>query len=243
MKLTVIGYWGAYPGKNEASSGYLLQEGGYNVLLDCGSGVLSLLPNYLDVNDLDAVVVSHYHPDHVADAGVILHTVIVQKAMGERTKPLLFCGHPEDALFKSMYMEDHTEIIPAEEGRSLELGPFVFSFKKASHPVEAYSMRISCGGKSVGYTGDTEWTDDLPDFFKGVDLLLSEASLYSRYKGRISGHLTADEAGKLAVESGAGILVLTHLPHSGDHGELVFEAASVFKGPVELASRGRVWNI
>ena len=69
MKITTIGWWGAYPDANEASSGYLLESEGYYVLIDCGSGVLSRLQNYIALQNLDAVVLSHYHWDHVADIG------------------------------------------------------------------------------------------------------------------------------------------------------------------------------
>lgn len=62
MKLTVIGFWGGYPKLNGASSGYLLEHNGFNLLLDCGSGILSKLQNVLQPEELDAVILSHYHP-------------------------------------------------------------------------------------------------------------------------------------------------------------------------------------
>ena len=59
MEITVIGFWGGYPAKNEASSGYFnLEYGDYRVLLDCGSGVLSELQNDMHPEELDAVVLS-----------------------------------------------------------------------------------------------------------------------------------------------------------------------------------------
>ena len=67
IQLTVIGFWGAYPGPGEATSGYLLQSEGFNLLVECGSAVLSRLPGHVEPDALDAVLISHYHADHVAD--------------------------------------------------------------------------------------------------------------------------------------------------------------------------------
>ena len=81
MKITVIGFWGGYPAKNEASSGYLLEYGDYRILLDCGSGVLSELQNHMRPEELHAVVLSHYHPDHIADVGVLQHALLIQQLL------------------------------------------------------------------------------------------------------------------------------------------------------------------
>ncbi len=243
MKMTVIGCWGAYPGESGATSGYLLQADNYNVLLDCGSAVLSKLHGYINVNDLDGVVFSHYHPDHTADTGVLQHAVIVQKALGKRLKPFTFYGHSEDPFYRTLSLEDYTSFQGYTEGEGYSIGPFSFSFMKTPHPVPAFSMRITYRGRSLGYTGDTQWDDGLCSFFQGVDLLLCEASLYSKFKGTIPGHLTATEAGQLADRSSAERLVLTHLPHYGDHADLASEAAAVFHGPVDLAAEGKFWEL
>ena len=71
MKLTVLGYYGGYPFQNKGTSGYLIQSDGFNLLLDCGSGVLMSLENQIDPLKLNAVVLSHYHADHIADVGVL----------------------------------------------------------------------------------------------------------------------------------------------------------------------------
>jgi len=71
MKLTVVGHWGAYPGPGGASSGYLLEENNESLLLDCGSGVLAKLYEYTDISQLNNVVLSHYHSDHIASIGPI----------------------------------------------------------------------------------------------------------------------------------------------------------------------------
>ncbi|MEG0781710.1 MBL fold metallo-hydrolase, partial [Carnobacterium sp.] len=71
MKLTILGYWGGYPINNEGTSSYLVESEGYHLLIDAGSASLISLENHLDPLELDAVILSHYHHDHVADIGVL----------------------------------------------------------------------------------------------------------------------------------------------------------------------------
>lgn len=71
MKLTVLGCLGAYPYKGEGTSSYLLESEGFHLLIDAGSTTLVRLENYLDPLKLDAVILSHYHHDHIADLGVL----------------------------------------------------------------------------------------------------------------------------------------------------------------------------
>ncbi len=247
MKLTVIGWWGAYPGPKGASSGYLIQgrgsEGEESLLLDCGSGVLSKLYEYTDLNRLNNVVLSHYHADHVADIGCLQYASKVQMSLGERTEPVSIYGHTFSDFFNGLSYEDAAIGKPFEEGISLVIDPFTLHFKGTLHPGPAFAVRIDSVGTSLGYTGDTGWDDSLADFFAGVDLLLCESSLYNKFQGRVEGHLTAGEAGRLARKAGAGELILTHLPHFGDHKDLVTEAAEGYSGKIRLAKSGLTWQL
>ena len=67
MKLTVLGCNGPYPAAGGACSGYLLEAENTRVLLDCGTGVLAALPARMAPEELDAVVLSHLHYDHMSD--------------------------------------------------------------------------------------------------------------------------------------------------------------------------------
>lgn len=242
MKLTIIGCWGAYPGPGGASSAYLIEEAGESVLLDCGSGVLSKLYNYTDLNKLNSVVLSHYHSDHIADIGCLQYSSKVQLSLGERFKPISIYGHTHSDFFNKLSYENASVGIEIEEGKSCNIGPFTFEFKQTSHPVHALAMRIETESASFAFSSDTGWKDDLIDFFSGVDLLLCESSLYNQFKGRVEGHLTAGEAGLLARKAGAGQLILTHLPHFGDHQELIKEAGEEFSREIMLAESGKLWE-
>src|SRR5690625_5233608 len=78
MKITVIGHWGGYPAPNGATSSYMIEKDGFTLVVDLGSGALSKLQDYKHVNDIDAVILSHYHHDHVADVGVLQYARVVQ---------------------------------------------------------------------------------------------------------------------------------------------------------------------
>ena len=77
MKMTVVGFWGGFPEAGEATSGYLFEHDGFRLLVDCGSGVLAQLQKYITPSDIDAVVLSHYHHDHVADIGVLQYARLI----------------------------------------------------------------------------------------------------------------------------------------------------------------------
>src|SRR5690554_2082839 len=96
MKVTVVGFWGAYPEENEATSSYLIEKDGFKLLLDCGSGALSQLPKYVEPYDLDAVILTHYHNDHIADIGVLQYYMLVQNGIRQQEKVLPIYGHTFD---------------------------------------------------------------------------------------------------------------------------------------------------
>lgn len=235
MKLTVIGWWGAYPGPGGASSGYLIENKDDRFLLDCGSGVLTKLYDYTDITQLNNIVLSHYHADHIADVGCFQYAAKVQLSLNERKVPISIYGHNMSDFFNKLSYENASVGMPLIEGIPLALGSFTLNFKLTSHPVPSFAVRVDTKDGSLGYTGDTGWDNGLVDFFKGVDLLLCESSLYNKFKGRVEGHLTSGEAGQLAREAGVGELILTHLPHFGDHRDLLSEAAEEFTGNIILA--------
>ena len=206
--------------------------------MECGSAVLSLLPRFIDIKSLDAVLLSHYHADHVADIGCLQYAVKVQTDLGLRSDPLPLYG-PEGDLCPCLTYHDYTKAKYVKPSEPSQIGPFTVAFRQTNHPTVCYAMRIESEGKSIVYTADTGWYDGLVDLAAGADLLLCETSLYNRYFGWVDGHLTAGEAGKLASKAGVRRMMLTHLPHSGEHVDLLKEAGEEFSGPAELAATGK----
>ncbi|WP_307893808.1 MBL fold metallo-hydrolase [Bacillus swezeyi] len=243
MKITVIGCYGGFPAANEATSGYLVQSGDYSVLIDCGSAVLSKLQQFLPVEKLDAVILSHYHHDHIADIGPLQFAKLVGSFLGKGVNALPIYGHPFDEdQFSRLTYKTHTAGYPYDPGQPLTIGPFTFTFLKTAHPVDCFAMRITDGAHSVVYTADSSFQEAFIPFSEGADLVISECNFYAGQDGAKAGHMNSLEAGRIAAEAGAGHLLLTHLPHFGEHQKLIEEATTVYNGAVDLAQTGFVWG-
>lgn len=237
MKLTVIGQWGGYPKVNEASSGYLLEHEGFRLLLDCGSGILSKMPEIVSPEQLDAVILSHYHPDHIADIGVLQHARLIQGFLGNKSAILPIYGHGQDqAEFSKLTYKDITKGIIYDPNKVLAAGPFQITFMETVHPVTCYAMKVTAGGKTLVYTGDTAYKEAFVAFCKDADMLLSECNFYGEQSGKGAGHMNSFDAGRLANAANVGHLVLTHLPHYGRIEQLKEEAEQVYAGQVSLAA-------
>ena len=81
MELTVLGSSGTWPNADTATSGYLVQHDGFNLWMDAGTGTLANMQQHIDIPDLDAIVISHEHPDHFVDLSGLLR-VALRRARG-----------------------------------------------------------------------------------------------------------------------------------------------------------------
>lgn len=244
MKLTIVGYWGGYPKVNEASAGYLLEHEDFHLLIDCGSGVLSKLQNFLAPEELDAVILSHYHPDHVADIGVLQHARLIQGFLDKEFGCLPIYGHGlDEAEFAKLTYKNITEGRAYDPQTTLNVGPFTIQFLRTNHPVPCFAMKIEAGGKTLIYTGDTSYRNEFISFSKEADLLLSECNFYSHQDGKNAGHMNSTDVGRLAAEAEVKKVILTHLPHYGDLSILKKEAKKLYDGPIFLANFGQIIEI
>lgn len=243
MKITVIGYWGAFPKKNEATTGYLLETSNYNILIDCGSGVLSKVQNYIDLSKIDAVILSHYHADHMSDIFSFQYQASLALKLGMREKPLEIYAHDLDAKFNDLDYKDGSIGNKIDGDTVLNFNDLSIRFKWMKHPVPCLAMRFEEQGKVLVYSADTEWCDEIINIADNADLFICETSLFNKQKGQIDGHLTAGEVGKIANISKVKKLVLTHFPHYGNTDDLVKEAMEEFNGEVCKAETGVVFNL
>ncbi|WP_060207530.1 MBL fold metallo-hydrolase [Sporosarcina koreensis] len=244
MKVIPVGIWGGYPKANGATSSFLIEHDGFHCLVDCGSGVLASVQNYVPLEKVDAVVISHYHADHIADIGSLQYSRLINYYLGKPSPVLPIYGHDQDEEnFKKLSHKEQTIGIAIQETDIISIGPFEVTFCETIHPVYCLAMKFTVNGRSVTLTADTEWADRLVDFAHGTNLLISEANLYEEHLGNAPGHMAGSEAGKLAKLAGANQLVLTHLPLHGDPAEILAEAKGVFEGNAELAVVGKVYEV
>ncbi|QDP39744.1 MBL fold metallo-hydrolase [Radiobacillus deserti] len=238
MKLTVIGFWGAYPEAGGATSSYLLEQDGFSLLVDCGSGALSRLQHVKPVKELDAVLLSHYHQDHIADIGVLQYAWLVQNVMHGTRDILPIYGHQEDPEGFQSLSHEYTKAIGYDPNQTLEIGPFSITFLLTKHPVPCYAMRITDGESAIVYTADSSFQQSFIPFAQSADLLITDCNFYGEQDGSAAGHMTSKEGAEIAKKAGVKTLLLSHLPHHGTHGQLLTEARHYFSGEISLAKEG-----
>lgn len=257
MKLTVLGCWAPYPRAGGACSGYLLRNRGINILIDCGNGVVSALQKVMDFRQLDAVFISHLHPDHYLDLYSLRHAIAGSIRDGSRQKKLdLFLPRaPEEAFLPLSRHNDAFNIINFEdlpivsrrqfsgEVRAAELGPLKISAARVHHPLLAYSIAVE-GLSHFVYSADTKYFPDLAEWVRGADLFLCEASVQEAEKDyTVTGHLTARQAGELANRAGVRKLVITHFWPEYDLTVTAREAAEGFGRRVIVAQEGKTYAV
>ena len=185
---------------------------------------------------MDAVILSHYHPDHIADIGVLQHARLIQGFLGNTLPNLPVYGHSFDEQeFSKLTYKTITKGMAYNPDTILSAGPFKIAFLKTNHPVSCYAMRIEAGGKALVYTGDSSFKEEFVEFSDNADVLLCECNFYGNQNGQSAGHMNSLEAGKLAEKAKVKQLILTHLPHYGNLDELVSEASGEFSGTIKLA--------
>lgn len=253
MRLTVLGCSGSVPGPDSPASGYLLRADGVALGLDLGNGTLGALQRVLDPFDLDALLLSHLHPDHCADVPSLVvyrrhHPAPPHRrrlplhAPTEAPTRLAAASAPSAAELATTDLFDVFDFRPLG-ARTIHIGGFEIDAAGVEHPCESYALRFSHGGRSLVYTGDTGPCEQLAGFAAGADLLLAEASWPHDADKPTGLHLSGRQAGELAAAASVGRLLLTHVPPWTDPQQVLQEARSVFGGSVELAQAGADYKI
>ncbi|MGY1845940.1 MULTISPECIES: MBL fold metallo-hydrolase [unclassified Blastococcus] len=247
MKLTVVGCCGSGPGPDSPASCYLVEHDGFQLVLDLGNGAFGALQRVVDPGAVDAVFLSHLHADHCLDVApfVVWHRysgrsrgalVPLYAPVGaERRLALAYDGDGDG-------LTDVFDFVPVGPG-ALRIGPFEVELARTAHPVETYAIRLTAGGRSMVYTGDTGPSDRLVELARGADVLLAEAAHPDNAPDQPPGlHLTGRQAAQHAAAAGVGRLLLTHVPAWVDHIGQLFAASSVFS-ETELVSPGATYEI
>ena len=239
MIITILGCWGGFPRPDGATSGYLFEQDNYKILVECGSAVVSKLLSRIKIQQLNAVLLSHYHNDHFCDVGVLQYARLVNSQIGVRMGCLpIYAPTNDKKTFELLTMLPYTQAMPFRVGAKLKIGPFSINFYKCIHPLECYAMRITAGNHSVFYTADTAYSESLAREATGCDLMLAESSLYPDHSGKAVGHMTSVQAAKLAENANVGELILTHLPAYGNFQMMVDSAQKAYSGIITLAEEG-----
>ncbi len=242
MRVRVIGSSGTFPVAGRPASGYLIEHGGMRVWCDAGPGTYVALP--IDPDLVDAIVISHQHPDHCLDVLTAFHAwtyrpqprtgvpIYAPEAVWDRITHFFDEG-------QGSHLPGTFDFTPVWSGDTITLGEIQVSFTEMDHSVPTVGSRWEANGRSLFYTADTGAKGEWVDLARDVDVMLSEAA----YQGEAGinpypHHLTAGEAGSIARDAGAKRLILTHIPPYLDVSRSVHEAEATFDRPVALALPG-----
>jgi ribonuclease BN (tRNA processing enzyme) len=238
LKLTVLGCCGSYPGSGGACSGYLVRGAGTTLWLEAGSGTLANLQRHVGLHDVDAIVLSHEHPDHWSD--IEGYHVACTSVLPRRGVPVYAPAGLRDIT------HDDTEPTFAwhtvTDRDSVDVGGMRLTFSRTDHGPETLAVRIDADGRSLGYSADTGPRWSLAALGSGLDLVLCEATFLRRDEGHLQ-HLSARQAGTSAREARAKQLVLTHIWPTVDPAQIQAEGAEAFGAPVELAATDKEYSV
>jgi ribonuclease BN (tRNA processing enzyme) len=272
VKLTIIGSSGSFPGPGSPASCYLVTADGpspdgtgtktWRILMDLGNGSLGTLQRYMALDDIDAVLLSHLHPDHCMDL-CGLHVAIRWNPYGWKGVPRVPVYGPAATAGRMAIaygldpepgMQEEFDFHSWQAGVPVTVGPFTVTPVPVRHPIdEAYALRVETTGAGTDgtpehqvltYSGDTDSCAGLVEAARGADLFLCEAAFQEGRDDGIDGvHLTGRRAGQMATEAGARRLLLTHLPVWTDPLAASIEARETYAGDLAVAVSGVTYRV
>lgn len=253
MKLTVIGCAGSFPGPESAASCYLLEtewEGRtHRLLLDIGNGSFGSLQNFADPADIDAISISHLHPDHCFDmAGMYVYRKY--HPSGRLAKIPVLGPEGSDWHLSNAYgttepngMTAVFEFLEHIDGQIRQIGPWEITSQRVVHPVPAFAVRVTAAGRTLVYSGDTGPSEQLVDFVRGADVFLCEASFIDCEDNPPALHLTGADAGRLATQADVPRLLVTHIPVWTNREVVAAEVAAEYDGEMHLVRAGEIFDV
>jgi ribonuclease BN (tRNA processing enzyme) len=240
MRMTVLGGVGAWPAAGQACSGYLVEDEGFRLLIDPGYATLPHLLQHVEARDVDAVLVSHGHPDHCADLNPLLRARALDVEPAPRLSVYALPGSLDRvlALDRPGMLDDARAVRAFTAGQRFEIGPFTVDTWALPHFVPNAGLRLTAGGTVLAYTGDTGPCKELVDLARDADLFLAEASYPDQVPAESARYLSsARQAGEHASRAGVRSLMLTHL-FPGTPSALALEAAGGTYGGDVAVARG-----
>ncbi len=252
MLITVLGKSPSWPDVGGACSGYLIQEDGFNLLLDCGSGVFGKLRRVIDYLRIDAVLISHLHSDHFFDLVPFSYALLYSPRRPVQTSPPPLYAPPaaRDALRGMVGAWGSEELVETafslheyEPKTELAVGPLRARFAEVPHFTRAFAVDLRGPISRLTFGADCGPNDALVTLARDTDLLLIEATLTEPESDGARGHLTAHEAGEHGRRAGARRVLITHFSDELDAEQMAASAAAGFGAPVDLAREGATYAV
>ncbi len=246
MEIIILGSGTCVPSTRRAGPAACVRTEGQTILIDSASGTLrQIVRAGMDYSDVDIILYTHLHPDHVGE--FVPFIFATKYAPGyTRTRPVLILAAEGFEKFyqglKAAFGEwveplpgklDITEV-PVTMKTAMQFPPLTISASPVRHTPQSLAYRIEdSSGRSVVFSGDTDYCEELIELASGADMLVSECA--APEGGKIPGHLTPSEAGRIAAKAGVKKLVLTHFYPECDRQDMVTPCRREYDGPVILA--------
>jgi ribonuclease BN (tRNA processing enzyme) len=238
MRLTVLGGCGAWPAAGQACSGYLVEHDGFRLLVDVGYATVPRLLERVTADQVDAVFISHGHPDHCADLNPLLRARTLRD---DPAAPLPVYALPGAldavlALDRPGMLADAYVLHEFTAGAHLDIGPFRVQTRLLPHWLPNAGVRLAAGGRVITYTGDTGPSPEVAELARDADLLLAEATYVDQVPEDSRSYLSsARQAGRQAADAGARHLLLTHLQPGTNPAAARAAAGDAYDGEIGVA--------
>jgi len=244
MRVQILGYSGGFPAAKRPTSGYLLKTKNHNILIDCGSGVLSELTRIMDPENIDAIILTHWHQDHISDLGVFGYLMQMKKADGFDIHSIPVYCPAEPQIIRVRYENDpNFSFHTYSSDTIIDWGDLHVSFYKTIHPVECYAVRADYFGSRFVYTSDTSYDPMIIDFVRDSNLLIVDAGALESHRKEKMLHSTPTEWRDIYLKSGSKRVVLSHLIPYYDVSDTVAEAAALGIWHFELPKIGEEYIV
>ena len=246
MEIVFLGTGTGVPLVRRGSPGLAVISGDMTFLIDGGAGTLRQLARAgMSYNDLDYILLTHFHPDHVGELIPYLFATRYWPGF-TRVRPARVYGPVGlDYLFDKFKEafghwvtppEDRVvfEELPVMQKHVFHCGSVEVQSGPIPHSPESTGYRLTePGGPTLVVTGDTDYGPGLVELARGADLLVTECSFPEGQK--VEGHLIPSLAGRAAREAGVRSLALTHFYPETEGRDLLSFVRKEFDGPVTLA--------
>jgi ribonuclease BN (tRNA processing enzyme) len=252
LNLTILGTSAAYPGSGQACSGLLVQQPPANILIDCGTGVLSNLQKIVELHAVSDIIITHMHADHFIDLIPYRYALKYGLNYSQSVRPKLHLPPGGIKVLNQVvipfsesdnFFADVFDVSEYNPEMTFRLGNVEIKMVPVEHYIPSYAVSVSNSYK-IAYSSDTRMCPGLSQVARNADILVCNVGrCLEPDKESLWGHLRPTEAGTLAKETGAKRLILTHLWPNCNRIAIYNEAANNFGGPTELAEECRTYKL
>jgi ribonuclease BN (tRNA processing enzyme) len=240
MEITILGSGTSIPSNKRSSPSILVNIDGHNILLDTGPGSLrQLKKNHTSLNQIDAIIYSHFHIDHISDMLPFIFSSKYNHQEPRSTDLKIIGPIGLIKLYNDLSQAHGSQIVPdnftiewiESDESNFKFDDILIHTCRVMHTDNSIAIKLTdTNGKTTVYSGDTDYCPEIIELAKDCDLLILECSFPDNLK--VKGHLTPSEAGKIADHASANKLLLTHFYPQCDFADIITPVKDYYNGDI-----------